>query len=93
MAGGWWLVARGSWLASLVSRTQPQPPFYSAPAPETTSIISRVIAAWRTLFMYNVNCEIISPAFFVAVSSVALTNVWNVVSATCRCRLMISLWR
>ena len=29
--------------------------YYNASAPETTSMISLVIAAWRTLFMYSVN--------------------------------------
>ena len=32
---------------------------YSACAPETTSMISRVIAAWRTLFIYSVRLPII----------------------------------
>ena len=30
-------------------------PVYRASAPDTTSIISRVMAAWRTLFMYSVS--------------------------------------
>ncbi len=35
-------------------------------APLTTSIISRVMAAWRTLFMCSVSASITSPAFRVA---------------------------
>ena len=41
---------------------------YSASAPDTTSMISRVIAACRTLFMYRVRLSIISPEFRVAAS-------------------------
>jgi hypothetical protein len=44
------------------------PTFYKAAAPETTSIISFVIAAWRIRFMFNVNEPISSPAFFDAAS-------------------------
>ena len=33
---------------------------YCACAPDTTSMISRVIAAWRTLFMYSVSLSIMS---------------------------------
>src|SRR5262249_51003374 len=40
----------------------------SASAPETTSMISLVIAAWRTLFMCSVRLAIMSAEFFVAVS-------------------------
>src|SRR5271156_1226253 len=41
-------------------------------APLTISIISLVMAAWRTLFMCSVNASITSPAFFVAASIAAM---------------------
>ena len=41
---------------------------YVAAAPDTTSIISRVIAACRTLFMYNVKLSSISAELRVAAS-------------------------
>jgi len=43
-------------------------PAYRASAPETTSMISLVMAACRTLFMYSVRLPIMSAEFFVAVS-------------------------
>ncbi len=41
---------------------------HNASAPETTSMISRVIAACLTLFMYNVSWSIISAELRVAAS-------------------------
>src|SRR5438876_11414334 len=41
---------------------------YSAAAPETISMISRVMAACRTRFIFKVNEEIRSPAFLEAAS-------------------------
>ena len=41
---------------------------HNAEAPETISIISLVMAAWRTRFMFRVSEEIKSPAFFEAAS-------------------------
>lgn len=41
---------------------------HNAAAPETISMISRVIAAWRTRFMFSVSEDIRSPALFVAAS-------------------------
>jgi len=52
----------------LSNRPNGERPRYSACAPETTSMISRVMAACRTLFMYSVSCSIMSAEFFVAVS-------------------------
>src|SRR5262249_50270142 len=51
--------------------------FYCATAPDTTSIISRVIAAWRTLFMYSVRLPIISAEFLVAVSIAVICAAKN----------------
>lgn len=41
---------------------------YAAAAPDTTSIISFVIAAWRIRFMFRVRVSISSAAFFDAES-------------------------
>src|SRR5882672_9784025 len=41
---------------------------YRAEAPETISMISLVMAAWRMRFMFRVSEEIKSPAFFEAAS-------------------------
>ena len=40
-------------------------------------MISRVIAAWRTLFMYSVRLEIMSAEFFVAVSIAVICAAKN----------------
>ncbi len=50
---------------------------YVADAPDTTSMISRVIAAWRTLFMYNVRLSSISAEFRVAASIAVICAAKN----------------
>ena len=51
--------------------------YYSAWAPDTTSMISRVMAAWRTLFIYSVRLEIMSAAFLLAVSIAVICAAKN----------------